>query len=92
MSTVINYDKVNNEVRMRTAKVISISLPPDLEKQIGEVAKLERRSISEVFREAFRQYLAGRDIAVLRKKGRRIVKKRGLTPDGIARSISEGRK
>lgn len=47
---------------MRTAKVISLSLPPDMEKEVQKVAKEEHRTISELLREAFRQYLANRDL------------------------------
>ena len=39
---------------MRTAKVISISLPPDMTAELQEAAKEERRSVSEVMREALR--------------------------------------
>jgi metal-responsive CopG/Arc/MetJ family transcriptional regulator len=43
--------------RMRTAKTISITLPPDLLFKAQEVAQREHRTISELFREALRRYM-----------------------------------
>lgn len=41
---------------MRTAKTISITLPPDLLTMAQEIARREHRTISELFREALRRY------------------------------------
>ena len=60
---------------MRTAKVISLSLPPDMEKEVQKVAREEHRTTSELLREAFRQYLANRDLASIRKEGRKVAKR-----------------
>jgi len=43
---------------MRVAKTISITLPPDLLVKAQEVAEREHRTISELFREALRRYMA----------------------------------
>jgi Arc/MetJ-type ribon-helix-helix transcriptional regulator len=43
---------------MRTAKTVSITLPPDLLVKAQEVASREHRTMSELFREALRRYLA----------------------------------
>ncbi len=43
---------------MRIAKTISITLPPDLLVKAQEVAEREHRTISELFREALRRYMA----------------------------------
>lgn len=77
---------------MRTAKVISLSLPPDMEKEVQQVAKEEHRTISELLREAFRQYLANRDLASIRKEGRKVAKRMKLKPDDIAKIVRSGRK
>jgi metal-responsive CopG/Arc/MetJ family transcriptional regulator len=77
---------------MRTAKVISLSLPPEMEKEVQKVAKEEHRTISELLREAFRQYLTNRDLVVIRKEGRKVAKKMKLTPDHIAKIVRAGRK
>ena len=77
---------------MRTAKVISFSMPPEMEKQAQKVAKEEHRTISELFREAFRQYLANRDLAAVRSEGRKVAKKMKLTPEDIEKIVRDGRK
>jgi Arc/MetJ-type ribon-helix-helix transcriptional regulator len=41
---------------MRTAKTISITLPPDMFAMAQEIAAREHRTISELFREALRRY------------------------------------
>lgn len=42
---------------MRTAKTISITLPPDLLVKAQELAEREHRTMSELFREALRCYM-----------------------------------
>jgi metal-responsive CopG/Arc/MetJ family transcriptional regulator len=46
-----------NAEAMRTAKTISITLPPDLLTKAQELAEREHRTMSELFREALRCYL-----------------------------------
>ena len=46
-------------VNMRTAKTVSITLPPDLLVKAQELAQREHRTISELFREALRRYMVG---------------------------------
>ena len=77
---------------MRTARVISLSLPPDMEKEVLKVAKEEHRTISELLREAFRQYLANRDLASVRKEGRQIAKKMKLKPEDVQKIVRSSRK
>lgn len=77
---------------MRTAKVISLSLPPDMEKEVQQVAKEEHRTISELLREAFRQYLARRDLTIVRKEGRKVAKRMKLKPDDVAKIVRAGRR
>jgi Arc/MetJ-type ribon-helix-helix transcriptional regulator len=42
---------------MRTARTISITLPPDLLLKAQELADREHRTMSELFREALRRYM-----------------------------------
>ena len=77
---------------MRTARVISLSLPPDMEKEVQKIAKEEHRTISELLREAFRQYLANRDLAAIRKEGRQIAKKMKLKPEDVNKIVKSGRR
>jgi predicted transcriptional regulator len=44
---------------MRTAKTVSITLPPDLLVKAQALAEREHRTMSELFREALRHYMAG---------------------------------
>ncbi|MGC2620686.1 MAG: ribbon-helix-helix domain-containing protein [Acidobacteriaceae bacterium] len=44
---------------MRTAKTVSITLPPELLAKAQERARSEHRTMSELFREALRHYIAG---------------------------------
>ena len=44
----------------RTTRQFTISLPPDMAEQVVAAAKAESRTISELFREAFRTYRAQR--------------------------------
>ena len=44
---------------MRTAKTVSITLPPDLLTKAQEIAQREHRTMSELFREALRRYMTG---------------------------------
>ena len=42
---------------MRTAKTVSITLPPELLAKAQAVAERESRTMSELFREALRRYM-----------------------------------
>lgn len=42
---------------MRTAKTVSITLPPDLLVKAQQLADREHRTMSELFREALRRYM-----------------------------------
>jgi metal-responsive CopG/Arc/MetJ family transcriptional regulator len=77
----------------RTTKQFTISLPPELAQQVTAIAKAESRTVSELFREAFRTYRAGRVRTLLnasqqtgRRKGHM-----GYTPDDVERLIHESR-
>ncbi|MEI8347776.1 MAG: ribbon-helix-helix protein, CopG family [Pseudomonadota bacterium] len=72
------------------AKIISISLPPDLNDEAMSIAKEERRTISEVFREALRQYVASRVVNGIRKQIKRSTKK--MKSEDIEDIIDQGRK
>lgn len=43
---------------MRKTKIISISLTQDLQDEINHLAKEERRTVSEIVRQAVKEYLA----------------------------------
>ncbi|HXM43503.1 MAG TPA: ribbon-helix-helix domain-containing protein [Bryobacteraceae bacterium] len=77
----------------RITKQFTISLPPDMAEQVLAAAKAESRTISELFREAFRTYRAQRIQALLQtslEQGRRR-KHHGYTQDDVERLIHEVR-
>ncbi|MBI4406206.1 MAG: ribbon-helix-helix protein, CopG family [Deltaproteobacteria bacterium] len=77
---------------MRTAKVISISLPPDMNNDIQELAREERRSVSELMREALRQYIALNTWKKAQKQARKAAKRKNIQLEDIEHIIDEGRK
>ena len=52
---------------VRKSKVYTISLPPDMAKQAEAMAKRDSRTMSELFREAFRVYATERALKALRE-------------------------
>ena len=76
---------------MRTAKVVSISLPPDMNSEIQELAKEERRSVSELMREALRQYIAINTWKKAQKQARKVAKKKAISPEDIQDIIDQER-
>ena len=77
----------------RTTRQFTISLPPELAEQVTATAKAESRTISELFREAFRSYRAERVRALLdasQQTGRRN-SHMGDTRDDVERLIRETR-
>ena len=76
---------------MRTAKVVSISLPPDMNSEIQELAKEERRSVSELMREALRQYIALNTWKKAQKQARKAAKKKAISPEDIQDIIDQER-
>jgi metal-responsive CopG/Arc/MetJ family transcriptional regulator len=63
---------------MRSTKVLSISVPPSLWDEIGEVAEKEKMTRSELLRVAARDYIRSRRWAELREKGARTAAKYGV--------------
>lgn len=66
---------------MKNIKTITISLPIEMGNEIQKMAKEEHRTISELVREAFRQYKAQRVFETLSKKGQKVAKKKKLKPE-----------
>ncbi|HCU25368.1 MAG TPA: hypothetical protein DF383_10135, partial [Deltaproteobacteria bacterium] len=65
---------------MSVSKTITISLPVSMGKQVEKVAKEEHRTVSELLREAFRQYQSQRNLQKLARKGHIAAKAKKLTP------------
>jgi Arc/MetJ-type ribon-helix-helix transcriptional regulator len=60
-------------------KTITVSLPVAMGKEIEKVAKAEHRTVSELIREAFRQYQSQRNLKALAAEGRSSAKKNKVT-------------
>lgn len=77
-------------VHMRTAKTVSITLPPDLLVKAQELAQREHRTMSELFREALRRYMVGDSqwdhlLARTRAKGKAL----GITREADVERLSD---
>ena len=75
----------------RKSSVLSISLPPELSTELDEVASQERRSRSELVREAVRQYILLNRWRALREKASLRAIGRGLKEEDVERFIDEER-
>jgi CopG family transcriptional regulator/antitoxin EndoAI len=54
---------------MRTTKVLTLSLPPEMLKEVEILVKEEKRTKSELFREALRKYINDRNWQQIRQWG-----------------------
>jgi CopG family transcriptional regulator/antitoxin EndoAI len=75
----------------RRSSILSISLPPDLALDLDSAAKQERRSRSELVREAVRQYVLLAKWRVLRQKAALKAAEQGLREQEIERLVDEER-
>ena len=79
---------------MRTTRVLSLSLPPELIHEAERIAKQEGRTKSEVFRDALRRYVDERRWRALQRYGAGRVRQAGLTErdvDGAVQDFRRGR-
>lgn len=77
---------------MRTTKLLSVSLMPDFLEEIERVAKEEKRTKSELVREALRRYLAERQWERLSRYAQIQAAATGIaTEEDIQRLIDEAR-
>lgn len=75
---------------MRTAKTVSITLPPELLLKAQELATREHRTMSELFREALRRYMTPDSqweglVARTRARGRAL----GITSEADVEHLSD---
>ena len=76
---------------MRNSKVVSITLPPGMAAEAEELAKQEKRTMSELMREAFRRYKRQREWDEANAYGRAKAKEKGITEADVVRLIKEFR-
>jgi metal-responsive CopG/Arc/MetJ family transcriptional regulator len=79
--------------RARTTRTFTISFPPDLAEQVERTAARESRTISELFREAFRAYRAERVRAILDESNAEARARgyNGYSSEDIERLVDEDR-
>lgn len=77
---------------MRTTRVLSLSLPPDLAREAERVAKQEGRTKSELFREALRRYVEERRWRGLQRYGATRVRRLGMTEAEVEPTVREFRR
>lgn len=76
-----------------TQRTMTISLPPQLVKEVDRKARDEGRSRSELVREAVRQYLARQERwERIFAYGEKAAKKAGITEADVARKVKERRR
>ncbi len=77
---------------MRTSKILSLSLPPELAREAARIAKREGRTRSELFREALRRYIQEQRWTDLRRYGAQRARILGVREPDVQRLIEEFRK
>jgi CopG family transcriptional regulator/antitoxin EndoAI len=76
----------------RTSRVFTISLPPELAQKAEALAKRDSRTMSELFREAFRVYYAQQARTILEEIGEYAASRNsGHTEADVPRLIKEVR-
>ena len=76
---------------MRTTSTMTFSLPPELAKQIRDVAEEEGRSRSELIREALLRYVEESAWRQVLRYGEARARERGLGPADVGRLVEEYR-
>lgn len=76
---------------MRTSKLVTISLLPELLEEVERLAKEEKRTRSEFFREAIRRYIEDKKWERIYRYGRLKAQEQGLTEADVERLVDEYR-
>ena len=72
---------------MRISKTWTISLPPGMEREATQAAKQERRTKSELVREALRVYLATRQWQSLQRSVSIRARQKGITSEADVENL-----
>lgn len=78
---------------MRTTKVMTLSIPPDMVMEIEKIISKEHRTKSELFREALRKYINDKRWLQIRQWGLKASQELGVsTEDEVNELIHQHRK
>jgi CopG family transcriptional regulator/antitoxin EndoAI len=72
---------------LRTTKLITISIMPEFLEEVEKLAKEERRTKSELVREALRRYIAEKELRRLQRYGLEKAKELGLGEEDVPRLV-----
>lgn len=76
----------------RTTSIITISIPPNMERKIEELTKKEGMTRSELVRDALRRYIEEKELEELVKYGKKKALEKGITEDQIEAIVDGYRK
>ena len=78
---------------MRTSKIMTLSLPPEMVKEVERIVKKENRTKSELFREALRKYIDDKRWLKIRKWGLKTSRELGVsTEEDVDKLLHQHRK
>ena len=77
---------------MRTSRILSITLPPDMLKEAKQLASKESRTMSELFREALRYYQRARRWDEINAYGRARARELGIRERDVVPIVKEFRR
>ncbi len=66
---------------MRTTKIMTLSLPPEMVKEVENIVKEENRTKSEMIREALRKYINDKRWLQIRQWGLKTSQDLGITSE-----------
>ena len=67
----------------RTTSILTISLPPEMVEKVNEFMKKEKRTRSELFREALRKYFEQQELREIVRYGMRKAREKGIGEDQV---------
>jgi CopG family transcriptional regulator/antitoxin EndoAI len=76
---------------VRSTKLVTISVLPELLHKIDEIAREESRTRSELWREVMRRYVADRELKRLQEYGEKQAKKAGFKEKEVQGLVDEYR-
>ncbi|MEE8329272.1 MAG: ribbon-helix-helix domain-containing protein [Thermodesulfovibrionia bacterium] len=66
---------------MRTTKLLTLSLPPEMLKKVEQLVKEENKTKSELFREALRRYISDKRWQQIRQWGLKTSQELGVSTE-----------